>query len=199
MSIPLSGRLPSDIKKAYDEYEKKHEQYVKDIEAYNAAAKKWNAGSRTSPFNVPEPVAPVFGYTDEQVQAAVTRDQQLRQSAVGVAFNPAAYNLSGFGFTPFGPNVATSMGRPKGATVTETGIGSLMEENKLKIPAGPLGVLKGNKLLGLINQKFSLEQSGGDPNQIAALQQQINDQIQANLKSMQARGLPTPNYNPPTT
>ena len=114
MSIPLSGRLPSDIKKAYVEYEKKHEQYVKDIEAYNEAAKKWNAGSRTSPFNVPEPVAPTFGYTDEQVQAAVTRDQQLRQSAVGVAFNPAAYNLSGFGFTPFGPNVATSMGRPKG-------------------------------------------------------------------------------------
>lgn len=126
MSIPLSGRLPGDIKKAYEEYEKKHEQYVKDIEAYNAAAKKWNAGSRTSPFNVPEPVAPTFGYTDEQVQAAVTRDQQLRQSAVNVAFNPAAYNLSGFGFTPFGPNVATSMGRPKGATVTETGIGSLM-------------------------------------------------------------------------
>ena len=196
MSIPLSGRLPSDIKKAYVEYEKKHEQYVKDIEAYNEAAKKWNAGSRTSPFNVPEPVAPTFGYTDEQVQAAVTRDQQLRQSAVGVAFNPAAYNLSGFGFTPFGPNVATSMGRPKGATVTETGIGSLMEDKPI-IPAGPLAVLQNNPLLGLINQKFSLEQSGGDPNQIAALQQQINDQIQSNLKNMQAQGLPMPNYNPP--
>ena len=197
MSIPLSGRLPSDIKKAYAEYEKKHEQYVKDIEAYNAAAKKWNAGSRTSPFNVPEPVAPTFGYTDEQVQAAVTRDQQLRQSAVGVAFNPAAYNLSGFGFTPFGPNVATSMGRPKGATVTEKGIGSLMGD-KPKIPAGPLAVLQNNPLIGLINQKYSLEQSGGDPNQIAALQQQINDQVQANIKNARAQGLAMPNYNPPT-
>ena len=137
MSVSLSGRLPSDIKKAYAEYEKKHEQYVKDIEAYNAAAKEWNAGSRTSAFNVPEPVAPVFGYTDEQVQAAVTRDQQLRQSAVGVAFNPAAYNLSGFGFTPFGPNVATSMGRPKGATVTESGIGSLAS-GKIRLPDGTI-------------------------------------------------------------
>ena len=48
MSIPLSTRLPGDIKKAYAEYEAKHEQYVKDIKAYNEAAKAWNAGSRTS-------------------------------------------------------------------------------------------------------------------------------------------------------
>jgi len=137
MSIPLSTRLPGDIKKAYADYEAKHKQYVKDIKAYNEAAKAWNEGSRTSPFTVPEPIPPTFAYSDEDIQAASRRDQQLRQSAVGVAFNPAAYNLSGFGFTPFGPNIATSMGRPKGATVTESGIGSLAS-GKIRLPDGTI-------------------------------------------------------------
>ena len=177
MSIPLSGRLPGDIKKAYDEYEKKHEQYVKDIEAYNAAAKKWNAGPRTSAFTMSEPVAPTFGYTDEQVQAAVTRDQQLRQSAVGVAFNPAAYNLSGFGFTPFGPNVATSMGRPKGATVTEKGIGSLMED-KPTLPTELLGLTQdqfNTEYMGLQNYYNRLQFEGNQPDELARVASQLRE------------------------
>jgi len=177
MTVPLSTRLPGDIKKAYDEYEKKHEQYVKDIEAYNEAAKKWNAGSRTSAFTMPEPVAPTFGYTDEQVQAAVTRDQQLRQSAVGVAFNPAAYNLSGFGFTPFGPNVATSMGRPKGATVTQKGIGSLMED-KPTLPTELLGLTQdqfNTEYMGLQNYFQRLHFEGNQPDELARVASQLRE------------------------
>ena len=177
MSIPLSGRLPCDIKKAYEEYEKKHEQYVKDIEAYNAAAKKWNAGPRTSAVTMSEPVAPTFGYTDEQVQAAVTRDQQLRQSAVGVAFNPAAYNLSGFGFTPFGPNVATSMGRPKGATVTEKGIGSLMKD-KPTLPTELLGLKQdqfNTEYMGLQNYYNRLQFEGNQPDELARVASQLRE------------------------
>ena len=129
MSISLSGRMPGPIKQAYADYEKKYDKYVKDMSAYNEAAKKWNAGSRTSAFTMPEPVAPTFGYTDEQVQSAVTRDTQLRQQAVDIAFNPQKYNLSGLGFAPIGPNVATTRGAPTRGIVTEkAGIGSLLED-----------------------------------------------------------------------
>lgn len=130
MSVPLSGRLPGDIRDAYSEYEQKYEQYVKDMNAYNEAAKKWNAGPRTSAFTLSEPAAPTFGYTDEQVQSAVRRDSQLRQQAVDAAFNPQKYNLSGLGFAPFGANVATTSGAPTKGFVTETkaGIGSLLED-----------------------------------------------------------------------
>ena len=101
--IPLSGRLPSDSQKAYAEYEKRNtEQYVKDIEAYNEA--ELVNGMRDLELRLL--IVPELRSTDlrlhrlYQVQAAVTRDQQLRQSAVGVAFCPA-YNLSGFGFDAF--------------------------------------------------------------------------------------------------
>tara|TARA_R100001440_G_scaffold671_2_gene2072 strand:- start:1394 stop:1936 length:543 start_codon:yes stop_codon:yes gene_type:complete len=138
MSISLSGRLPGPIKQAYADYEKKYDKYVKDMSAYNEAAKKWNAGSRTSAFNMPEPVAPTFGYTDEQVQSAVTRDSQLRQQAVDIAFNPQKYNLSGLGFAPSGPNIAVSRGAPTRGIVTEkSGIASLAP-GRIRLPDGTI-------------------------------------------------------------
>ena len=108
------------------------------MNAYNEAAKKWNAGPRTSPFNMPEPTAPVFGYTDEQVQSAVTRDAQLRQQAVDIAFNPQKYNLSGLGFAPIGPNIAVSRGAPTRGMVTEkAGIASL-SPGQIRLPDGTI-------------------------------------------------------------
>jgi hypothetical protein len=166
MSVSLSGRLPGPIKQAYADYERRYDRYVKDMKAYNERVKKWNAGPRTSPLGMQEPTAPKFAYTDEEVQSAVTRDSQLRQQAVDVAFNPQKYNLSGLGFAPIGPNIAVSRGAPTRGMVTEkAGIASLTP-GQIRLPDGTIFDPSQIKIAPIDFTKLKMPFEGMTPQQV---------------------------------